>query len=563
MLTYLAEFLKGNPVALLFAVLGLGYLVGRTKIKGFELGSISGVLFVGLFFGHYGYTYNATVQSIGFVLFIFSVGLQAGPSFFSVLRKDGAKYFALAVVIALTGFSLALTFSKLLGLEHGAAAGLLAGGLTSSPTLAAAQEAVHAGDIPLPPGLTADQVMTNVTTSYAITYIFGLVGLIMIIRFLPRLTGVDLAAEAADLAAKRTGGAEDRAQGLKDLTTRAYRMTNPELAGRPVGDILEALPGRVSVEKVRRRDEYLPVTPDLALELDDEICIVAFQSEFAGYKGKLGPELSDPELLDVSLESCRIVLLRGKARKALGKVRKATTSLEKITARFGCFVSKVERLGVDIPLDGEIEVQAGDVIHVTGPAERLKEVGEMVGHIERETVETDLVTFAIGITVGLIVGALSVSIAGISVGLGTAGGLLTAGLVIGYLRVLHPTFGRVPGAARWIFMEMGLMMFMAGVGVRAGSDILETLAASGFSLFLAGITVTSVPVFVGYFFGRAVLSLNPVFLLGAITGSMTSGASLSIVTGAARSPLPALGYTGAYAFANVLLTVAGSVILLF
>jgi putative transport protein len=554
MLTHLAEFLRGNPVALLFAVLGLGYLVGRTKIRGFEFGSISGVLFVGLFFGHFGYDFNPTVQSIGFVLFIFSVGLQAGPSFFSVLRQDGARYFALAVVIAATGFTLALTFSKLLGLEPGAAAGLLAGGLTSSPTLAAAQDAVRTGAVPVPAGVTADQLMTNVTTAYAITYIFGLVGLIMIIRFLPRMTGVDLAAEAAALESKRTGGAEDRAHGLQDITVRAFRLTNPELIGRPLGDILKALPGRVSVEKVRRRGEFIPVTPDLALERDDELCLVGYHSEFVDRKG-VGPELSDRELLDVSLESCRIVLLRA-------KIKKITTSLENITARAGCFVSRVERLGVKVPLEGDIEMQAGDVVHVTGPAARLREVGEAVGHIEREAEETDLVTFAIGITAGLLLGSFSVAIAGISVSLGTAGGLLAAGLVIGYLRVLHPTFGRVPGAARWVFMELGLMMFMAGVGVRAGSGILETLAASGLSLFLAGITVTSVPVLVGYFFGRGVLSLNPVFLLGAITGSMTSGASLSIVTGAAQSSLPALGYTGAYAFANVLLTVAGSVILL-
>ena len=113
MWTHLEEFLRNNPVGLLFAVLGLGYLVGKTRIRGFELGSISGVLFVGLVFGHFGYDFNPTVQSIGFVLFIFSVGLQAGPSFFSVLRQDGVKYFALAVLIALTGFLLALGFSKL------------------------------------------------------------------------------------------------------------------------------------------------------------------------------------------------------------------------------------------------------------------------------------------------------------------------------------------------------------------------------------------------------------------------------------------------------------------
>ena len=556
MWTPLAEFLHSNPVGLLFTVLGLGYLVGRTRIRGFEVGSVTGVLFVGLVFGHFGYDSNPTVQSIGFALFIFSVGLQAGPSFFSVLRQDGAKYFALAVVIAVTGFFLALGSSKVLGFEPGAAAGLLSGGLTSSPTLAAAQEAVRSGDVPLPEGLTAEQLMTNVTTAYAITYIFGLVGLILIIRFLPRLTGVNLPAEAAALESKRVGGVEDRVYGLKNIEPRAYRVTNPELVGRSVGQILESLPGRISVEKVRRSGEFIPVVQDLRLELDDEVCFVGYLEEFVARAGKIGRELSDPDLLDISMESCRIVLLRT-------KLKKVSTSLGVITAKHGCFVSRIQRLGVDIPLEGDIELQAGDVMHVTGPAARLGKVGEAVGHIERVTAETDLVTFAIGIAAGLLVGGISVSIAGISVALGTAGGLLMTGLVIGYLRALHPTFGRVPEAARWIFMELGLTLFMAGVGLRAGSGIIDALAHTGASLFLAGMVVTSLPVAIGYVFGRKVLSINPVYLLGAITGSMTSGASLSIVTGEARSSLPALGYTGAYAFANVLLTVAGSLILLF
>jgi putative transport protein len=542
-------------VGLLFAVLGLGYLLGKTKIRGFEIGSISGVLFVGLVFGHFGYELHPTIQSVGFVLFIFSVGLQAGPSFFSVLRQDGARYFALAVVIAVTGFTLAWGFARMLGFEPGASAGLLAGGLTSSPTLAAAQEAVRAGDVPLPEGMSADAVMTNVTTAYAITYIFGLVGLILIIRLLPRLTGVDLPAEAVSLEASRKGGIEDRVYGLRDITTRAYRLTNPELVGGSLADVRDRLPGRVSVEKIRRGGELLPLSLDVTVELDDEICFVGFLDEFVDRAGKAGPELSDPELLDVPLESCRIVPLRS-------KLKKISTTLGDITARTGCFVSRIQRQGVDIPMQGNIEIQAGDVIHVTGPAARVQEIGERVGHIERASEATDLVTFAIGITAGLLVGGLSVSIFGISVGLGTAGGLLLAGLVIGYLRALHPTFGRVPEAARWIFMELGLTIFMAGVGLRAGVGIIETLADSGLTLFVAGIAVTTIPVAIGYVLGRKVLALNPVYLLGAITGSMTSGASLSIVVGEARSSLPALGYTGAYAFANILLTVAGSLILL-
>ena len=555
MIESIDQFLRSNPVGLMFLVMGLGYLVGRTSIRGFELGSVSGVLFVGLIFGHFGYVPNATTQSVGFVLFIFSVGLQAGPSFFSVIKQDGMKYFALAVVITSTGFLLALTLARLLGLEPGAAAGLLAGGLTSSPTLAAAQEAIRAGDIPLVEGFTTDQMMTNVTTAYAITYIFGLVGLILIIRFLPRLLRIDLPSEAAKLEAARSGGVEDRAHALNDIVVRGYRVENENLVGVPLGAARERLPGRISIEQLRREGEMVPVNEETTVELGDEVCIVGFLDEFIAAAGRVGPELSDPELLDVPIESVRVVVLRT-------KVKKFTTNLIEVVAEEGCFVSKIQRLGVEIPLEGDIEVQAGDVLHVTGPTSRVEAVGEEVGHIERATEQTDLVTFSLGIAVGLLVGTWTVTVAGISVGLGTAGGLLATGLVIGYLRALHPTFGRVPGAARWVFMELGLVAFMAGVGLRAGGGIIETLAQSGFSLVAAGIVVTSTPVLVGYAFGRKVLGINPVLLLGAITGSMTSGASLSIVTAEANSAVPSLGYTGAYAFANVFLTVAGSVILL-
>jgi putative transport protein len=556
MMAFFEEFLRGNPVGLLFLVLGLGYLVGKTRIRGFDMGSISGVLFVGLLFGHFGYKFNTTVQTLGFILFIFCVGLQAGPSFFSVLRKDGLKYLCLAVVIGGTGFALALGWAKVLDLEPGAAAGLLAGGLTSSPTLAAAQEAVRAGQVPVPAGFTADQIMTNVTTAYAITYIFGLVCLILIIRFLPRILHLDLAAQAAKLEVSGRRGVEDRVSALNEIVVRAYRVTNEELVGPPLDRIYERAPARVTVERIRRRGELIPVTLETRLELGDEICIVGYLDQFIASAGNVGLELSDAELLDVRIDSCRVVVLRS-------KIKKVTTSLAKLTAQRGCFVSLIQRLGVEIPLEGDIVVQAGDVVHITGPSSRVEAVGDLVGHIEREAEQSDLVTFSLGITVGLLVGTWTVTVAGISVGLGTAGGLLAAGLVIGYLRALHPTFGRVPGAARWVFMELGLMTFMAGVGLRAGSGILETLAQSGLSLFMAGVTVTSVPLIVGYVFGRRVLSINPVMLLGAITGSMTSGASLSIVNAEAKSSIPSLGYTGAYAFANVLLTVAGSVILLF
>ncbi len=555
MLDLLDSFFRDNVVGMVFTVLGLGYLVGRLSFKGFDLGSVSGVLFVGLVFGHFGYTFPATTQSIGFVLFIFSVGLQAGPSFFSVLRQDGARYFTLALLIGGTGFGLAWTFAKLMDLAPGAAAGLLAGGLTSSPTLAAAQDAVRGGQVPVPEGFTSEQVMTNVTTAYAITYIFGLVGLIVIIRLLPRALGIDLRAEAARLETGRTGAVEDRAYGVLGIQVRAFRMTNDQVAGMTVRDLHERYPGGATFEKIRRDGQFIDVDLDTELQVGDEVCAVGRMDAFVSHRGDLGEEIYDAELLDVPVETCRVVALRS-------KLTRLEFTAEQGVANAGCFLGRLVRNGVDVPHGDKITVLPGDVLHVTGPRMRLEKVGANLGHIERESEQTDLITFALGIAVGLAIGTLTVTIGGVSVGLGSAGGLLATGLVIGYLRALHPTFGRLPAAARWIFMELGLLLFMAGVGLRAGSGIVETVLDAGPSMFLAGLVVTVVPVLLGYWFGTKVLRINPVLLLGAITGSMTSGASLSVVTQAADSQMPALGYTGAYAFANVMLTIAGALILL-
>jgi putative transport protein len=217
---------------------------------------------------------------------------------------------------------------------------------------------------------------------------------------------------------------------------------------------------------------------------------------------------------------------------------------------------------VELPRSPDLVFKRGDVITFSGPEEEVDIIAEAVGDVERDVVETDLFTFGLGIVVGLIIGSFAVTIGGVSLTLGAAGGLLISGLTVGFLRSIRPTFGRVPSSALWLLMELGLLMFMAGVGINAGSGIIATLQDAGVQLILAGIVVTVIPVLVTYAFGRLVLQMNPALLLGGITGGMTSGACLNVVTEASRSTIPALGYTGAYAFANVILTLAGSLILL-
>jgi len=208
----------------------------------------------------------------------------------------------------------------------------------------------------------------------------------------------------------------------------------------------------------------------------------------------------------------------------------------------------------------EIILEKGDVLTVAGLKHRLEAVVKALGYVERAIIETDLIVFVTGIMLGLALGALKIKVGDLTVGLGQAGGLLVAGLVLGFSRSVSPTFGRVPPAARWILSELGLLFFMACVGLKAGEGVLAALVGMGPELVLCGFTISAVSLFGGLAFGRIVLRMNPALLFGAMTGAMTSTPGLKVVTLAARSSLPALGYAGTYAFANVLLALLGALL---
>jgi putative transport protein len=551
MLERFAATLHAQPVLLIFLVIGLGYLVGNIRVRGISFGPVGGVLFVGLAFGHFGYRLSPDAQALGFALFIFSVGYEAGPRFFDVLRTDGLKYFQLAVVVAVVGFTVAVLAAHQMDLAPGTSAGLLAGGLTSSPTLAAAQEAIRAGSVTPPGGLPADEVIGNITTGYAITYIFGLAGLIAIVTLLPRALGLDLPALAHELDEAQAGPQGTR---TSHVCPRTFRITNPEYDGALVEDLARKHWDGYTIGELRRGGEVVPPHPANRLQLGDEAVLVAPAENFSRPIPPLGEEVPTTSPL-ARVDSARIVVFRSEAiGQRLGDLH--------VARHYKVLLLRIWRSGLEIPRGDDVVLKRGDVLEVTGPAEGIDALGEALGQAERDVPDTDMVTFAIGIAGGVAVGTLSVSIGGVSIGLGSAGGLVAAGSAIGFLHSLSPRFGRLPEPVRWIFMEFGLLLFMVGVGLRAGGDIVETFMQAGPQLVLAGVAVTTFPVLIGYLFGRKVLGLNPVLLLGGITGSMTSGASLSIVTKAAQSNAPALGYTGAYAFANILLTIAGSVILL-
>jgi len=550
---HLLELLHTQTLVVLFVVLGFGYLVGRVGWGGFTLGPVAGVLFAGLVFGHFGFHVNEAAQTFGFAMFIFCVGFQAGPRFVDVMVEDGLKYLSLALVVATTGFVLAAVLGRLLELQPGATAGLLAGALTTTPTLAAAQDAIQSGLAAVPEGWTVDQVVTNIGTGYAITYLFGVIGLILLIRFLPVMLGTDLAEEAAKL---ETADPKE-ANGQRLLVMRSYRVdrVGPDSTFDKALGELDLQHWNARLVKARRHGEFLTLDANTMIEPGDEIAVLGRNEWFVEHGRGIGEEIFDDELLSSPLVIAQVVVTKP---ELIGK------SAEDIRnwRRFNVIILGMRRMRVELPRSPDLVFKRGDVITFSGPEEEVDIIAEAVGDVEQDVVETDLFTFALGIVVGLIIGSFAVTIGGVSLTLGAAGGLLISGLTVGFLRSIRPTFGRVPSSALWLLMELGLLMFMAGVGLNAGSGIIETLQDAGVQLILAGIVVTVIPVLVTYAFGRLVLRMNPALLLGGITGGMTSGACLNVLTAASRSTVPALGYTGAYAFANVILTLAGSLILL-
>ncbi len=551
MLEQVNNFFLAQPIITLFMVLGLGYLVGNISVFGISLGAVGGVLLVGLFFGHHGHTLYAGAQTFGFVLFIFCVGIQAGPKFFDVLMTSGLKYLTLALLVAATGFGLSLFLAEILDFAPGLAAGLMGGAMTTTPTLAAAQDAVNSGLVSLEGGLTREQVLTNIGAGYALTYLFGLIGLILVVRLMPRLLGIDLPAAAAELE----GDDADGAPNIARLSRRVYRITQPQVPSMSIREIESMVRGQANVIAARRDGERIPLRFDTRLQLGDEVLVVGDAGHLVENSHRIGEEIADPIAHSVAMETAQIVVSNPDV------IGKSIDDLE-MAEWLGVLPLRVRRNRTELPLTGELELHRGDVLTVYGPEEFIDKSTQYIGHVERDVSETDLFTFALGAAAGIAIGTISISFGNVTIGLGLAGGLLISGLVIGFLRSIWPVFGRVPSAASWLMMELGLLIFMAGVGLNSGAGIVAIIQDAGIQLIGAGILVTLIPVFVGYFFSRKVLKMNPAETLGAVTGAMTSGAALSVVNDAAKSNAPALGYTGTYAFANVILTVAGTLIML-
>ena len=552
-------YLAANPYILLFFTVGLAVWLGRQSVAGYGLGMVAAAIIVGcglsVWASAYGHKLelNNFTKSLFYYLFMYGVGLRVGPSFVNSLGGDGIKFTFLAFVSCIIGLSIVVVGAQVFDLPPGAAGGMLAGSQTMSAAIGSAEQAVTAGAVTLPPGSTAEQVSAMIALSYGITYIWGTVGIILITKYLPKWWGLDARA-AAKAYEKEHGVASGDTPALSGWTAgglRAYRLENQAWVGRTMRDLLKANPEYRFVN-LARDGEALGANEDVALRLGDVIALGGLRQSMTEKMGLIGPEVSDRVALDLPLDRAEILVTNKEMLKKTREEWRALPGVDQIQ------VVGVERSGVPVPIGRDTKLQRMDLVTVVGVKSAVNQIGAAFGRVVRPSAATDLLTLSVGMILGFLIGAIQFPAFGAKVGLGNAGGLLVAGVIVSSISSRLRFFGNTPAAARNVLEDLGLVVFVAIVGINAGNSLLAQLTGIiALKIFIVGFIACSVPPFIVWMIGLYVFRFNPAILMGGVAGARSHSGPCREAAVEIQSNVPWIGFPVAYAVSGVLLTVFG------
>lgn len=554
---WLQETLRLHPEIALFVTVAIAYPVGLLKFRGFGLGTVTATLLVGILVGQFGVQISPNVEGVFFFLFLFAVGYSVGPQFVRGIAHDGGPQALFAVVVCALTLATSWGVARLAGYDLGYAAGLYAGAATISSALGLSANAIShlPGD---PAGI--GRMTASVSTAFAMTYIFGTVGSAFIIAQLgPRLLRIDPAAACRAYEARMGAGSGSGAD-WHHFVVRAFRIPDgSRFADRSVAAIETMLAGkRVYIEAIHREGAEVE-TVDASVVRAGDVVVASGASATLGrlfFDG--AEEVDDPALCDIPDHGVEVVVTnRAFDGRTLGDL-----AGDPVTR--GLFIRSLRRgaAGIAIPILAGTEIHRGDVLTVVGRPRRIAAAVATVGRADFSTNETDITFLAGMIAAGALVGAPLVMVGALPVTLSVAGGVLIAGLVAGWVRSVHPTFGHIPPAAVWFMNTIGLNAFIAVVGIASGPGFVDGVREVGASLFLWGMVVTTVPLVLSLYLAKYVFRFDDALVLGCCAGARVATAALGMVTDSARSQVPALGYTVPYAVSNTLLTIGGILIVM-
>ena len=515
----------------LFLIVALGFMLGRIKIKGLSL-DVSAVIFIALLFGHFGVIIPKELGNFGLVLFIFTIGIQAGPGFFDSFRSKGKTLIIITLLIICSASLTAIGLKYAFDIDTPSVVGLIAGALTSTPGLAVAIDSTHS---PL------------ASIAYGIAYPFGVIGVILFVKLLPRIMHIDLEQEARRLEKERRGQ-------YPELTTCIYRVTNPVVFGRTLMQInARAMTGAV-ISRHQHDGQTALTTAPAGPHPNDHIQAVGSDEALTQLATLVG-EREEGELPLSHTQEIESLLLTKKdmINKQLGDLN--------LMKNFGCTVTRIRRSGIDLSPSPDLALKFGDKLMVVGEKEGLKGLARLLGNNAKKLSDTDFFPLAMGIVLGVLFGKLNISFpGGLSFSPGLTGGILIVALFLSAVGKTGPVIWSMSGPANQLLRQLGLLLFLAEVGTSAGKNLVATFQESGWLLFGVGAAITLLPMLIAVVVGRLVFKISILDLLGTITGGMTSTPGLAAADSMTDSNIPSVAYATVYPIAMVFLILSIQII---
>jgi putative transport protein len=554
-MNWIVEMKSAQPIAWAVLVLMLvavaGLALASLKVKGVGIG-IAGVLFAGILAGHFGLRIEREilefVREFGLILFVFTIGLQLGPGFFASLRQQGLKLNLLAASVVLMGVGIALGLARLAGVEIIAALGLFSGATTNTPSLGAAQQMLETMPLEFSDraGLPA--------LAYALAYPGGVFGIIAVLLLLRGLFRINPEQEAERFRAEQR-------QNIEPPVPVNLVVENANVENLPIGQ----LPGReggVVVSRLQRAGSRVveTATEQTVLHRGDIILAVGARPALEQFRVVIG-RVSDTNLAKVPgrVDTRKFVVTH---KQVLGK------SIEELDLDdlYGVAVTRVTRADIEMTAVPSLRLQFGDTVQVVGDEQAMTKVAEVLGNCVRALGETNFIPIFVGIALGVVVGVLPISIPNmpVPVRLGIAGGPLIMAIILSRIGRIGPMLWYMPANANIAFRELGIVLFLACVGLKGGEQFFGTvLSDQGLRWLLGGLAITMIPLLIVGLVARLVFRLNFTVISGLLAGSMTDPPALAFANAVSASDAPSVAYATVYPLTMLLRIVSVQLLILF
>ncbi len=515
----------------LFLIITLGIMLGKVKFRGFSL-DLSAVVFVALIMGHYGIMVPEAFQTIGLVFFIFTIGIQAGPGFFGAFRKTGRQFLSVCLLLVGTAALLSFATTRLFGLDPHLGVGIFNGALTSTSGLAAAID-ISGSTLP--------------SIGYGVVYPAGAVLAILTIHLLPLILRIDMKKEEKQYL-EQSHAEHPR------VSAQNFVVENKNIHGKSIREIGVGSMTQAVISRIKHGEEVYAPGEKTRLYLGDIVKFVGTNQALEKVGLIIGPR-TEKKIPKATGYKINWILVTSK-----GVINKSLSELN-LTAYYGATVTRIRRSGIEISPRAGTTLRFGDKVLLAADDENMPKVMQLLGNNEKQLSETNFLPISLGVIIGVLLGAVNFPVFGLfEFALGTTGGVLTAALLLSKMGKTGPVIWNMSGGANSLLRQLGLLMFLATVGTRAGAHIADALMEYGWTLLYTGAMITIIPMVITTLIGHYVLRINFATLLGVVAGSMTSTPGLAAADSKTDTDAASLGYATVYPLALVLMIIFSKIL---